>query len=280
MAKRFRDTRSFKDSFVRKLPLEYKMLWFYILDDCDHAGLWKVDIEAANFFCGTNCEIQSALEMFKDKVQAVDEETWYLNSFIKFQYGKLNDSNKVHRSAKLLLEAKGLSPLLGAKEKNKDKDTDKDLDKDKENILTADAMPDVEIPVSRKTTVQIETQKQSLELRNYWHSEFESLFKRKAAFIPAKWLAEVEGSLINQLGLLECKRRVDNNLRDGYKTSPTYFDYLKSNETFAELRVKRVQGPKGEYESKRGTFAPIPRAFAPKTMTEEERKAHLKSLGM
>ena len=39
MAKRFTDTDKWKKGFIRNLPTKYKLLWLYILDDCNHAGV-------------------------------------------------------------------------------------------------------------------------------------------------------------------------------------------------------------------------------------------------
>ena len=47
MAKRFTDTDKWKKGFIRNLPAKYKLLWLYILDDCNHAGVWETDFEVA-----------------------------------------------------------------------------------------------------------------------------------------------------------------------------------------------------------------------------------------
>ena len=35
MAKRFTDTDKWKKGFIKRLPAKYKLLWLYILDDCN-----------------------------------------------------------------------------------------------------------------------------------------------------------------------------------------------------------------------------------------------------
>ena len=52
MAKRFTDTEKWKKPFIRGLQGAYKLLWLYICDDCDHAGIWQVDIEVAQIRIG------------------------------------------------------------------------------------------------------------------------------------------------------------------------------------------------------------------------------------
>jgi hypothetical protein len=133
MAKRFSDTDKWKKPFIRSLQAPYKLLWLYILDDCDHAGVWQVDMEIANIKIGENLNTETALKQFGDKITVFDSgEKWFIKDFIDFQYGELNPKNRVHESVlsilkkyNLILENKHLtSPLQGAKDKDKDKDKD------------------------------------------------------------------------------------------------------------------------------------------------------------
>ena len=49
MAKRFTDTDIWKKKWFRKLPLEIKLLWCYLKDSCDHAGVIEFDAEVISF---------------------------------------------------------------------------------------------------------------------------------------------------------------------------------------------------------------------------------------
>jgi hypothetical protein len=137
MAKRFTCTDKWKKPFLRGLETPYKLLWFYILDDCDHAGIWQVDIEVAEIRTGEKFYVEQALENFGEKVIPFDNgEKWFIPDFIEFQYGELNPENRAHKSVLDLLskyKIKGLiSTLQGAKDKDMDKDKVKDKVKDKE----------------------------------------------------------------------------------------------------------------------------------------------------
>jgi len=137
MAKRFTCTDKWKKPFLRGLETPYKLLWFYILDDCDHSGVWQVDIEVAEIRTGEKFNIEKALENFGEKVIAFDNgEKWFIPDFIDFQYGELNAENRAHKSVLSLLDKyknKGLrSPLEGAKDKDMDKDMVKVKDKVKD----------------------------------------------------------------------------------------------------------------------------------------------------
>jgi len=127
MPKRFTDTEKWRKPWFRKLPQEYKLLWFYILDDCDHAGIWQVDIDVAEIRTGEEFDVNKAIEIFDNKIYVFDNKNkWFIPSFIEFQYGKLNKENRAHNSVISILEKYNLmgviSPLQGAKDKDKDMD--------------------------------------------------------------------------------------------------------------------------------------------------------------
>jgi hypothetical protein len=49
MAKRFSDSEKWEDPFFTNLTNEYKLAWIYLLDKCDHAGFYKVNLKIMNF---------------------------------------------------------------------------------------------------------------------------------------------------------------------------------------------------------------------------------------
>ena len=52
MAKRFVDSDIFKKRWWRKLPPRMKLFYFYMLTQCDHAGMYDFDLELAEFQIG------------------------------------------------------------------------------------------------------------------------------------------------------------------------------------------------------------------------------------
>jgi hypothetical protein len=142
MAKRFTDTDKWKKPFIRGLDTPYKLLWFYIIDDCDHAGIWQVDIEVAEIRTGEKLDEKKALEFFKDRVIRLSNSKWFIPDFITFQYGELKETNRMHLSVIQLLAKNGIdfnnlnkpliSPLEGVKDKEQDKDKEKDKVKEKD----------------------------------------------------------------------------------------------------------------------------------------------------
>ena len=143
MANIFTDTNKYKKPFIRSLKGPYKVLWDYLYHDCDHAGIWIVDFDIAQIYIGSDLPVNKdeALKLFNsDEVRIIEFDNstkWFIKSFIEFQYGILNEKNRVHNSIIQILSKYNLlnykpliSPLQGVKDMDKDKD--KDMDKDKE----------------------------------------------------------------------------------------------------------------------------------------------------
>jgi hypothetical protein len=137
MAKRFTDTNKWNKPFIRGLDAPYKLLWFYILDDCDHAGIWQVDGDVAKIRIGCDINFVDALIVFKNHIQVFDNgQKWFIPDFIDFQYGELNPANRVHQSIISILKKYKIKPLTSPLQGAKDKDKDKDMDKEQDNSLT------------------------------------------------------------------------------------------------------------------------------------------------
>jgi hypothetical protein len=133
MAKRFVDTEIWGDKWYRKLPCKYKELWRYICENCDNAGVWKVDIDLAIFQIGETLEHDEALRFLndgKERVSVLNHGTyWQVKEYVKFQFGALSDKSRVHESVLKLIEnhrvSKGYQyPIHRVKDKDKDKDKD------------------------------------------------------------------------------------------------------------------------------------------------------------
>jgi len=132
MAKRFIDTNLFRKGLVRGLDAPYKLLWIYIFLDCDHAGIWIKDFNIASVYLGVEINEDEAVKYFNDKIVIIDDEKWFIPSFIEFQYNELIENNRAHNSVinilkkYKLIDKKGLIRGLQApKDKDKDKDKDK-----------------------------------------------------------------------------------------------------------------------------------------------------------
>jgi len=139
MAKRMTDTDKWKKRFLRELKPQHKLLWFYILDDCNHAGIWDVDIEVASIRVGEELIYDMLPQAFLDKIVIFDNgDKWFIPEFIDFQYGELNPNSNVHKSVIALLEKYNLEGYMkgsqGVQSTLNNKDKDKDIVKAKVKV--------------------------------------------------------------------------------------------------------------------------------------------------
>ena len=139
MAKRMTDTDKWKKRFVRELSPQHKLLWFYILDDCNHAGIWEVDLEVASIRVGEELIYDMLPQAFLDKIVIFDNgDKWFIPEFIDFQYGELNPNSNVHKSVIALLDKYNLEGYMkgsqGVQSTLNNKDKDKDIVKAKAKV--------------------------------------------------------------------------------------------------------------------------------------------------
>jgi len=66
--------------------MDMKLVWLYILDMCDHAGVYKVNLKLLKFQTGTDRTEEEILEYLKDRVYLADNNKWFIPKFITFQY--------------------------------------------------------------------------------------------------------------------------------------------------------------------------------------------------
>jgi hypothetical protein len=101
MAQRFTDTQKWEDEWFTEMSNDYKIIWIYLLDTCDNAGIWKQNIKLLNFSCGTNISLEKLAEIFKGRITKIDTDKWIINKFCVYQYGIdfLNSKNKAVLSA-------------------------------------------------------------------------------------------------------------------------------------------------------------------------------------
>lgn len=138
LAKRMTDTGKWAKAWFRALTPIEKCVWIFLCDLCDHAGIWDIDEDALSFYIGDKFTVDQILKTFGERVEIFGDKM-VLKGFLEFQYGALNQSNRVHKSAAERLEkltkrnvlytkegpSKPLpSPMLGAQDKDKDRDKD------------------------------------------------------------------------------------------------------------------------------------------------------------
>lgn len=250
MAKRYLDTDIFKKGFIKSLQGPYKVLWLYIITDCNHAGVWEVELDVAGIRCGFDYDQEETKKAFGDKIVEFDNgQKWFIPSFIDFQYGTLKESNRVHESVIQILKKHDLykflnktltrplqDPLQGAKDKDKDKEKDKDKDKDKEK--------------AREIIFPFDTDKFKgwwKEWKGYKHKEHDFKYKSKASEQAAlKKLANMsQGDESKAIQLIE--ESMANGWKGFFELKNNGTTKATGNEAGANLLAKWAQEHKEQY---------------------------------
>ena len=136
MAKRFVDTGIWMEDWFLDMPIEYKLFWYYMITNCDHAGIFRVNLRVFNSLNGVEIEPLKAISYFnlnKDRIRILSENVWFIEDFFVYQYGtSFNLNNRVHQSISKVYEKHDLklTSIRGLKDL---KDGVKDKDKDKYN---------------------------------------------------------------------------------------------------------------------------------------------------
>jgi len=108
MAKRMTDTGCWGDPWYQELSALYKLFWKYICDNCDCAGVWKVNRSLAEFQIGAAIDWDGLLSAFKGRIAELTPEKWHVVTFVEFQYGRLSHNCKPHIPVIRALEHHGL----------------------------------------------------------------------------------------------------------------------------------------------------------------------------
>jgi hypothetical protein len=134
MAKRFTDSRKWDDEWFLGLSNDYRLVWLYLLDKCDYAGIFKPNIKLLNFCLGSNHTIDDLLQVFKERLVLLESGKLFIPKFISFQYKELNYGSPFHNKLFNTLRENRVSiEYLEGINTPKDKVKEKDKVKDKVN---------------------------------------------------------------------------------------------------------------------------------------------------
>lgn len=132
MAKRLTDTGKWNDDWFISLDNDYRIIWQWLLDNCDHAGVCKRSMKLLNMMCNTKISELEMVEKMEGRVIPVDNN-WFIPKFLKFQYKTLHSDKPVIVSVVKELEKNNYTSLIPESFGNnyliiKDKDKSKDKD--------------------------------------------------------------------------------------------------------------------------------------------------------
>ena len=107
MAHRLTRTEKWQDPWFRKLKAGEKLVFLYLIDNCNLAGFYEMDVDMMAFQIGIGKDkIPGAMKGLDKAVIQIDQWIWIKN-FIRHQKNlPLNPNNKAHRHIIGLLEEK------------------------------------------------------------------------------------------------------------------------------------------------------------------------------
>lgn len=182
MSKRFTDTEKWKDTWFDGLSCHYKLAWFYMLDTCDIAGVWDVNLRHLSFNVGHDFEYAELKRVFKDRILEIEGDKWFIEKFSDFQYGELKETCKPHLAVIKILKkhslkgySKGIDTL-----KDKDKDIDKDKEKDEDRI-------------SLEPYNNVRLTPHEIDLMFFWLADKKKIFRSQADIRFFQLLNELNG---------------------------------------------------------------------------------------
>lgn len=95
--KRFTETLKWRDSWFRRLKPADKLLWQWLLDNCDPAGVIDADLDLAAQDIGY-AKGKLTLTGIGDRVAKLPSGKHWIPKFIEFQYGELSEKCPPHKA--------------------------------------------------------------------------------------------------------------------------------------------------------------------------------------
>jgi hypothetical protein len=135
MSKRFTETLKWADPWFRRLPPKMKIFWLYVLDNCDAAGVWNVDMDLASFMIGEKFNRDDVFKALGTRIEVLPNPSyWFIPRFIEFQYKAIREDYNPHTK---IYESLRKHNLISRIEQGlvKGWSTLMDKDKDKESLL-------------------------------------------------------------------------------------------------------------------------------------------------
>lgn len=144
------DTEKWNGSWFGNLDTKEKLIWLYICDRCDMAGVFEINEKLMSFHLGFKVDKKGINTLLIGKAYPISETKIFIPAFIEFQYGQLTEECRPHKPVIKVLNDLNLFPVLENYKNGKgkltlpipyqkgintlqDKDKEKDKDKDKDN---------------------------------------------------------------------------------------------------------------------------------------------------
>ena len=102
------DTDKWNDSWFRKLPANAKLLYLYLADRSDQAGVWEPDWELVEFHTGID-KPAALMKHLNEKVEMLPNDKYWIKNYVIFQNSRgISRRARVHRAIFQSLEKNGI----------------------------------------------------------------------------------------------------------------------------------------------------------------------------
>lgn len=103
--KRFTETQKWDDPWFREIHGSHKLVFLYILDRCNNAGFWEVDLSALAFHTKLDPKhFEGAFKALERGLQGASGWVWVRNFLRHQKNDDLNPANPAHRQIIALLK--------------------------------------------------------------------------------------------------------------------------------------------------------------------------------
>lgn len=108
MAKRFVDTEMNRVG-MRGVDVKLRFAFEWLWQNCDHAGVWRMDADLFRFECGYKLNVEDLLKSCQ-RVKRLPNGALFLVDFVPVNYGKLKPGYNPHKPVFRSLELNGINP--------------------------------------------------------------------------------------------------------------------------------------------------------------------------
>jgi len=124
MSKRFTDTDKWRDPWFTELEPVNKLIWLYLIDNCNQIGVIDFSKRMADFLIGENTDIVSFIDVCDSRVEVLSDGKLIITKFLSFQNGKISQNSPAHKPIiKLLSESEDAFKIINSNNPNTINDT-------------------------------------------------------------------------------------------------------------------------------------------------------------
>lgn len=195
--KRFTATEKWDKVWFQELTVLEKIFWNFLCDNCDLAGVWEPNFRQASFQIGAKVSIET-MAVFSGKIVLLKSGSYWIKTFIEFQYGKLSKDCRPHARIFALIEKHGLDEpetiTLSDTLSDRVSDTLQEIDKDKDKEEDKEGRgckgkPDSVEEVIRECATRNQPEFVAREFWNFYESNGWKVGKNKMA----SWMGALAG---------------------------------------------------------------------------------------